>query len=293
MDVALVRETGLLAPSDIAQYRREGYVVVRDLLGPRNVAACIQALTDLALGRIEARQTQFMFETGVKLDGLRPEERELHIRKYMDFCAEAPALRMAAMSRRLHLILDQLLGQGRVLMQEMALVKPPRIGSEKPWHQDAAYFRITDPGLVVGVWIALDPALKMNGCMEVVPGSHLDGPVPHVHENDFNRCRIVPEKLRARERVPIEMQPGDALLFHSLLHHFTAPNTSDLRRRAIQFHYHQLGAVFGGVEEHRRLFHDEAGAYAGCTVPHAHLPGATYVYRDGLPRAIEPVDTSE
>jgi phytanoyl-CoA hydroxylase len=293
MDVALVRETGLLAPNDIAQYRREGYVVVRGLLGPRNVAASLQALTDLALGRIEARETQFMFETGLKLDGLAPDERELRIRKYMDFCAAAPALRAAAMSRRLHLILDQLLGEGRVLMQEMALVKPPRIGSEKPWHQDAAYFRITDPGLVVGVWIALDPALKMNGCMEVVPGSHLDGPVAHVHENDFNRCRIVPEKLHARERVPIEMQPGDALLFHSLLHHFTAPNTSDLRRRAIQFHYHQLGAVFGGVEEHRRLFHDEAGAYAGCTVPHAHLPGATYVYRDGLPRAIEPVDTSE
>ena len=40
------------------------------------------------------------------------------------------------------------------------------------------------------------------------------------------------------------------------------------------------GAVFGSLEEHRRLFHDESGAYAGCTVPHAHLPGATYVYRD-------------
>jgi phytanoyl-CoA hydroxylase len=148
---ALVTDRGLLTLEDIARYRREGYVVVRDLLGPRSVAASIQALTDLALGRIEARETQFMFETGMKLDGLTPEERELRIRKYTDFCTDAPALCAAAMSRRLHLILDQLLGQGRVLMQEMALVKPPRIGSEKPWHQDAAYFRITDPGLVVGV----------------------------------------------------------------------------------------------------------------------------------------------
>ena len=293
MDAALIRETGLLGPDAIAQYRRDGYVVVRDLLGPRTIAACIQALSDLAQGRIPARETQLMFESAVKLEGLSAEERELRIRKFMDFCMEAPALRAAAMSRRLHLILDQLLGQGRVLMQEMALVKPPHIGSEKPWHQDAAYFRVTDPGLVVGVWIALDPALKMNGCMEVVPGSHLDGPVAHEHENDFNRCRIVGGKLRVSERVPLEMQPGDALLFHSLLHHFTAPNFSEMRRRAIQFHYHQLGAVFGSLEEHRRLFHDENGAYAGCTVPHAHLPGATYVYRDGLPRAIEVVDTGE
>jgi len=293
MDVVSVREPGLLGQADIAQYRRDGYVVVRGLLGPCNVAGCLQALSDLASGGLEASETKLMFETGVKPEDLGPGERELYIRKYMDFCMDARTLWAAAMSRRLHQILDQLLGQGRVLMQEMALVKPPRIGSEKPWHQDAAYFRVTDPGLVVGVWIALDPALQMNGCMEVVPGSHLAGPVPHVHENDFNRCRITERELRLRERMPIEMQPGDALVFHSLLHHYTAPNTSDLRRRALQFHYHQLGAVFGSLEEHQRLFHDENGAYAGCTVPHAHLPGATYVYRDGLPRAVEPVDTSE
>jgi phytanoyl-CoA hydroxylase len=293
MDIGPGREMGLLGTDEIAQYRRDGYVVVRNLLGPRNISACVQALSDLATGRVPARETKLMYETGVNPEKFSPEQRELGIRKYMDFCVDAPVLGAAAMSRRLHLVLDQLLGQGRVLMQEMALVKPPRIGSEKPWHQDAAYFRVTDPGMVVGVWIALDDALQMNGCMEVVPGSHLDGAVPHMHENDFNRCRIVPAKLRVRDRVAIEMQPGDALLFHSLLHHFTAPNKSDLRRRAIQFHYHQLGAVFGSLEEHQRLFHDETGAYAGCTVPHMDMPGATYVYRDGLPREVVVADTSE
>ncbi|MCW3475600.1 phytanoyl-CoA dioxygenase family protein [Limobrevibacterium gyesilva] len=292
MDIAPVRDTGLLGVDEIAQYRRDGYVVIRNLLGPRTIAACVQALSDLATGRLPARETQLMFETGVGPAGLSPADRELHIRKYMDYVEDAPALKAAANSLRLHRILDQILGQGRVLFQEMALVKPPRIGSEKPWHQDAAYFRVTDPGLIAGVWIALDPALKMNGCMELVAGSHLDGAVPHVHENDFNRCRIIPPKVRARERIAIEMQPGDALVFHSLLHHFTAPNKSDLRRRAIQFHYHQTGAVWGSVEDHQRLFHDETGAYAGCTVPHGDPAQSNYTYRNGLPRRIEPVDTS-
>jgi phytanoyl-CoA hydroxylase len=257
------------------------------------VAACVEALTGLATGRIPARQTTLMFEGGAPPAGAAPAERELRIRKYMDFCEDAPALRDAAMSLRLHRALDRILGEGRVLFQEMALVKPPRIGSEKPWHQDAAYFRVTDPGLVVGVWIALDPALRENGCMELVPGSHHGGGQPHVHENDFNRCRIRPDRVRAEERIAVEMEPGDALVFHSLLHHYTAPNLSDLRRRAVQFHYHQEGAVWGGLEDHRRHFHDEAGAYAGCTVPHAHLPPGNYAYRDGLPRAVVPVDTSD
>ena len=291
MDIASVADISLLGDDEIAQYRRHGYVVLRRLLGPRHVAACTAALADLAGGRIPLTQTQLMFEAGTDAAS-SPADRELRIRKYMDFCDDAPALRDAAMSRRLHGVLDQLLGRGRTLFQEMALVKPPRIGSEKPWHQDASYFRLTDPSLIAGVWIALDPALPTNGCMELVAGSHLDGPVAHVHENDFNRCRITPAETRARERLAIEMQPGDALLFHSLLHHFTAPNKSDLRRRAIQFHYHQHGAVWGTLEQHRRLYHDADGRYAGCTLPHAELADANYVHREGLPREIATVDTA-
>ncbi len=280
-----------LSDGEITQYRRDGYLVLHGLLGERSVSACRQALADLASGRIAARQTTLMFESGTVPEKLTADERELYIRKYMDYVEDAPALKAAAMNRRLHLALDQLLGSGRVLFQEMALIKPPRIGADKPWHQDAAYFRVSDPGLIVGVWIALDPALRMNGCMEVVPGSHLGGAVPHVHENDFNRCRIVEERQHADERVAIEMQPGDALVFSALLHHYTAPNASNLRRRAIQFHYHQIGAVWGGVEEHRSLYHFADGSYAGCTVPHEPAPAyVNYRYRGALERKIVPVD---
>src|SRR5229473_167145 len=276
-----------LTSDEIVQYRRDGYLVLRGLLGRGSVAACRQALSDLAAGRIAARQTTLMFEAGVVPEAVGVDEREFHIRKYMDFVEATPSWKEAALNRRLHLALDQLLGSGRVLFQEMALIKPPRIGADKPWHQDAAYFRVSDPGLIVGVWIALDPALRMNGCMEVVPGSHLGGAVPHVHDNDFNRCQIVASRLRADERVALEMQPGDALIFSALLHHFTAANASDLRRRAIQFHFHQLGAVWGSVEEHRRLYQFDDGRYAGCTVPHEPVPAeVNYRYRGALEREI-------
>jgi phytanoyl-CoA hydroxylase len=293
MDIAPAAIQPPLTAGEIAQYRRDGYVVLRNLLGPNHIAACKQELTDLAFGRIPAGDTKLMFETGIDVARLAPEEREFAIRKYMDFCDAGDALRAAAFSRRLHLALDQLLGQGRVLFQEMALVKPPRIGSEKPWHQDAAYFRVKDPGLVVGVWIALDEALRANGCMQVVPGSHLGGGVPHVHENDFNLCRIIPGKVDLDARLAIEMQPGDALVFHGLIHHFTEANHSNMRRRAVQYHYHQIGTVWGDVEDHRGHFHFDDGSYAGCTVPHPDLPGGNFAYRNGLPREIAAVDTSD
>ena len=96
------------------------------------------------------------------------------------------------MNPGLHRALDELMGRGRAMLQEMALVKPPRIRREKPWHQDAAYFRGSDPSLMFGVWIALDPATTENGCMELIPGSHRAGPVPHIPHPDINLCTIDP-----------------------------------------------------------------------------------------------------
>lgn len=261
----------------IAFYRREGYAVVRGLIAPRLVAAAIDAISGLASGRIPARATEIAFESGFDGSKLRPEEREGHIRKFARYVEDSEALRAVAMSRRLHSILDRIMGEGRELLQDMALIKPPRVGGAKPWHQDAAYFRVRDPSLIVGVWIALDPARRENGCMEVIPRSHADGPVPHQPAEDVNLCTIRPDLVRLADRVHVELDPGDALIFHPLLHHYTAPNTSDLRRRALQFHFNQTGTVWTDLAAHRRLFHDEHGAYAGCTVPRSRLAAGEHV----------------
>jgi phytanoyl-CoA hydroxylase len=215
-----------------------------------------------------------------------PAARAELIRKFGDFTDYDPALKRAAMSARLHAALDAILGRGRVMLQEMALVKPPRISGEKPWHQDAAYFRGSDPDLMFGVWIALDPATAENGCMEVIPGSHRDGPVPHIPHPDINLCTIDPRYVNAARRVQLPMQPGDALIFHSLTHHYTAANRSDRRRRALQFHYHQLGLEWTSLHAHRILYHDPHGEYAGCTVP----KGAPFAEESSfVPHRLRPV----
>ncbi len=280
----------LLSAQEIAAYRRDGYVVVRKLIGPKLVAACSDAISGLASGRIPRQSTEIAFEPGVDPSQLLPEDRESHIRKFAWYVEDSAALRAAAMSQRLHLCLDQLLGQGRVLFQDMALIKPPRIGGAKLWHQDASYFRVSDPSLIVGTWIALDRATRENGCMEMIPGSHLLGPAIHLPELDVNQCSIRPDQLRLQDRVAIELEPGDALIFHALLHHYTAPNRSGLRRRAIQFHYNQIGMEWMSLDAHRRQFRDETGAYAGCTVQKGPVPpGKEFNYFGGKERAIEPV----
>ncbi len=257
----------------IGRYRRDGYLVVPGVLDPSHVQQCLAALGALAAdpgleaGRRDGTGAFVALEPAADDTHAAAMDRADLIRKFGDFTDASPALLRAAMLARLHMVLDALMGQGRVLLQEMALVKPPKVSGEKPWHQDAAYFRGSDPNLMFGVWIALDPATRDNGCMEVIPGSHLRGPAPHMPAEDINLCTIRPDLVRLDERAALPMDPGDVLIFHSLIHHYTAANRSDRRRRALQFHYHQVGLEWTSLAAHRALYHDTDGAYAGCTVP--------------------------
>lgn len=220
-------------------------------------------MSDLAQGRIAKTTTNIYFEAGQDVAGISAEDAELKVRRFDSFCSDSDVLLRAAMSPRLHLALDQLVGEGRTLFQEMTLVKPPEIGAPKALHQDASCFLLKDPSLCIGTWTALDPATLENGCLQMIPGSHPWGPTPHVHET-LADCHIRAEDSRPDAAVPLPMNAGDTVIFNGLLHHFSAFNRSTHRRRALQFHFAQDGAVWGSDEDHRRLFHDQNGHYAGC-----------------------------
>ncbi len=248
---------------EVAHYRREGYLVAPGVVTPAHVEACKEALSDLMQERIARRSTNLYYESGQEVQGLTPAERELRVRRLDSFCDDHPALAAAAHSRRLHAVLDRIFGIGRTLFQEMALVKPPGIGAAKPWHQDASYFMVRDPAHIIGTWIALDPATLENGCMQFHPGSHLEGPAPHVQES-LASCLIVPQRRSQKPVRAVPMAPGDVVIFHGLIQHFTDDNRSQTRRRALQFHYAQAGARWGTLQDHERLYRDEGGAYCGC-----------------------------
>ena len=277
-----------ISDDQAAHYRREGYLVIPSVLPPPHVEACKAALSDLMQDRIPRRSTNIYYEARQSIEGLSADERELRVRRLDSFCDDHPALAAAANSRRLHAALDQLFGIGRTLFQEMALVKPPGIGAAKPWHQDASYFMLRDPSHVIGTWIALDAATLDNGCMQFIPRSQLDGAVPHVQES-LASCFIRPDRLSPRPVVAVPMQPGDAVVFHGLIQHFTDDNRSATRRRALQFHFCQLGAAWGDSDDHTGLYHDESGVYSGCITPN-YGEAAMRILRGEAQKAVVPVD---
>jgi phytanoyl-CoA hydroxylase len=183
----------------------------------------------------------------------------------MYFLDAAPRLREICDHAGILGIVERLVGEKVRMIQEMALVKPANVGSEKPWHQDLAYFDWHPAGGVIGVWIALDPATVENGCMFVLPGSQNAGPVAHIHLRD---CQIPDERVAVENSVAVPLQPGGLLFFHSLIHHGTPPNESPSGRRALQCHYAGLSCVQRSLREHADDFY-EGDLYGGCRTPEA------------------------
>ena len=111
------------------------------------------------------------------------------------------------------------------------IMKDARVGGAWAWHQDYGYWYqngVLFP-LLTSAFIAVDPATKQNGCLQVLKGSHHLGRIDHVLTGD--QAGADTERVREAEKVLelvyAEMDPGDVLFFHANLLHRSDQNRSD------------------------------------------------------------------
>ena len=240
-----------ITDADIARYRERGYLAVRRAFTPGAIADGLAGLLHLIDGgNPDFTGIQFEATFRDRIPTMRPEEKQDVVRKLMAFVDYDPRLQALARHPALLDVLRRIIGKEPYLFQDMALLKPPSGGREKPWHQDKAFFDLQLDSPVVGVWIAFDPATAENGCMHVIPGSHLEGPVVHFRRRDWQICDT---DVQTARDVMVPLEPGGLLLFDGLIHHGTPVNRTTSRRRAVQFHYTSSDAVW--LEKNARLAH--------------------------------------
>jgi ectoine hydroxylase len=136
---------------------------------------------------------------------------------------------------------ERLVGTVELLLRDEAyhyhskmIMKDARVGGAWAWHQDYGYWYgngVLTPNLV-SAFIAVDPATKENGCLQVIRGSHHCGRIHHqlTGEQAGADPERVAEILKRNELVYVEMKPGDVLFFHSNLLHRSDQNRSDHSR---------------------------------------------------------------
>jgi len=236
-------------------YKTYGYLVVDDAFTSAEIETALDGLMYLIEGnRPDFRGIQYEGAVRKSLHTIPVDKRQDYVRKlisYVDF-----EHRLKALSEHPTLIaaVTRLIGEPPALFANQALLKPPLVGREKPWHQDHAYFNLPMGTPIIGCWIALDHAIPENGCMHVVPGTHREGPVVHFRRRDWQICD---DQVQLGKIMAVPLRPGGILFFDGLLHHGTPPTTSTLRRRALQFHYCPDSVARISAEQRLKVFGSE------------------------------------
>lgn len=237
--------------TQVVEYKDTGFFAIDPLFSTKEVTDAAESLMNLLLKDNKGAKLQFVKPQDQLHSDL---DRELAIRKIYDLVEVDEAMQAIAYHLTLLGILEKILGEKPVLVQNMALMKPPHGGGEKPWHQDMAYGPLAFNKSVIGVWIAVDEATVDNGCMHVIPGSQKDGFIPHYAERDWQICD---SSVQVDKDVAVPLSPGGAMFFHGLIHHGTPSNQSAKGRRALQFHYAPESALKMSPQEYKRAFTNE------------------------------------
>ena len=114
-----------------------------------------------------------------------------------------------------------------------------------PWHQDSHYFDQTEVGRMekhtedlhmVSVWVPLVPATVENGCCWVIPGSHRWGLLDAMRGEDRN-VRMSEDVEARGTPVPVPVKVGGAFFFTNLTVHASKQNTTPHCRWSVDFRY--------------------------------------------------------
>jgi ectoine hydroxylase-related dioxygenase (phytanoyl-CoA dioxygenase family) len=144
-------------------YRRDGYLICRDLVD----AATVRQLRDetVAIASGQRGTIQGVTPRAAADDSALCDVLAIHFPHKI-----SPLMRQMLAYPAITAVLQQIVGPDVKSMQSMLFVK----NAGKPgqaWHQDETFIPTHDASLC-GVWIALDDATVDNGCLWVQPGSH-------------------------------------------------------------------------------------------------------------------------
>ena len=237
-------DLSLLPPEAARSWSANGYFVLKGLVPAATCAAMTAASLDL-FARAETGGQSFKghhlgpdgviaVEEAARLDAGHAAEQRMsklfNIHRLSPFRAFASH---PAILRALHAIL----GPDVSCFNSQYIFKNPGVWGQ-PWHQDSLYY-LFDLMPQVGVWLATTRATVENGCLFVAPGSHVEPIHPVVPDArpgaNFGYLEVVDYDYA--NAVPVLMEPGDVLVFHSFLLHKSNDNVSDERRSALVFHY--------------------------------------------------------
>jgi hypothetical protein len=212
-DPATIVKSTTLTPEQIKSYKEEGYVLIRNLISPETAEALRREVMDI------------MDKIGLPFTKLKQTTEYL----------EGGDVDALVNSQPLRSVAEQVLEGPSTVYMPFTAVKSGGGGGRFHFHQDNQYTRHDGPSC--NLWFALMPMTAENGCLQVVPRSHLNGTYESMGTPDDDSHRRV--KWEPKDFVTVEMQPGDCVAFTRLTVHGSGQNVTQDPRVAYAIQYHR------------------------------------------------------
>jgi hypothetical protein len=215
------------APGDRRAYAEDGFLVVRGLFSPAEMAvASLEA--ERLLGRDDLKDTNNIRCRWQNHVGTG----ECLFETFDPVADISPVCGQLARDPRLVGVLSALYGEPARLFKDKLIFKPPG-AKGYDLHQDY----IGWPGFprtFVTAAVAIDPCGKDNGATEVFPGYHRRG---YLSPEDGDYHPLPAGAVDETRGVVLELEPGDVAVFGCFVPHQSAPNRSDRWRRLLYLSY--------------------------------------------------------
>ena len=228
-----------LTAAQVADYQRDGYLLYTDPVLPPDKFAGLKALYEEHRdGRGDKRADEL-------------DTPHLADPRLLDYLLADEMLNLV----------EPIIGPNIGLFSSHFIAKEPQTGRPTPWHEDGAYWdgkfdRFDD---LVTVWLAIEPSNRGNGCLRVIPGTHLnEGPSTYeaidAHSNTFAEGIAGVDESKA---VDFELEPNQASLHHSKIIHGADANTSDTWRVGYAIRYYSQAMKYDPARNpaDHKLFH--------------------------------------
>jgi phytanoyl-CoA hydroxylase len=225
-----------LSDEQIAQYNRDGYLIVSKLFSSEEIDRLYQvAIDDTAISR---HSYDLNDQSGKKT------------KLALWFTPGNDMYSLLTRSERIVQSVDKLLDSSSPVchFHSKLMQKEPRVGGAWEWHQDYGYWYKNEfllPDQMFSVMVAITEATKENGCLQVIRGSHKMGRVEHgfAGEQVGASQRYVDLALKTMALIYVELKPGDTLFFHSNLLHRSEANLSEHARWSLISCYNRQSNV--------------------------------------------------
>jgi ectoine hydroxylase-related dioxygenase (phytanoyl-CoA dioxygenase family) len=218
--------TTTLTPQQIDLFHKDGYVIVKNFLTP----AAVEKLYSTAIG------DNTMENNAINVTDQTGKNSKLSLWFTPGNDVFGYLTRSESMVNGVAALLDS--DAPVCHFHSKLMQKEPKVGGAWEWHQDYGYWyknQFMFPDQLISVMVALTPANKQNGCLQVIKGSHKLGRINHgfAGEQVGADMVMVNNALQTMDLVYVEIEPGDALFFHSNILHRSEANLSDHPRWSI------------------------------------------------------------